>query len=235
LASSELTPGARSPSASEWCRVFLLSPAHCGGKRAGLLVRPEARFDLAERVRSPQGAPLGEVFSFLSGLYFRGKIAYANAFAAPPEGVEGALVITAGRGLVPPSTPFTLADLAFFATVPIDLREPRYRTPLESSVRALADRLPDHAEVVLLGSISSSKYVELLLDILGDRLCFPERFVGMGDMQRGSVMLKASSEGCPLRYVRAAGAVRSRAGRSAPRGRRRTASRVRPNPAAGSP
>jgi hypothetical protein len=178
-------------------------------------VRPEASFDLAERVRSPEGAPLGEVFAFLSGLYFRGKIAYANAFSAPPPGVASALVITAGRGLLPPSSPFTLADLAFFASVPIDLREPRYRTPLESSVRELAARLPEDADVVLLGSISSSKYVELLLDVVGDRLCFPEVFVGMGDMQRGSVMLKAASEGRPLSYVRAAGAARSRAGRKA--------------------
>jgi hypothetical protein len=204
-------PPTRPGSSSDRCRVFLLSPAHCGGKRAGLLVRPEAAFDLAERVRSPQGAPIGEVFSFLSGLYFRGKIAYARAFAAPPAGVEGALVITAGRGLLPAATPFTLSDLAFFASVPIDLREPRYREPLERSVHQLGDRLPGEAEVVLLGSISSSKYVELLLDALGDRLGFPEVFVGMGDMQRGSVMLRAASEGRPLAYVRAAGAVRSRA------------------------
>jgi hypothetical protein len=192
--------------------VFLLSPAHCGGKRAGLLVRPEASFDLAERVRSPVGAPISEVFAFLSGLYFRGKIAYANAFAAPPSGVEGSLVITAGRGLVPPSTPFSLPDMAFFASVPIDLREPRYRVPLERSVRALTERLPADTDVVLLGSISSSKYMELLLEIVGERLCFPEVFVGMGDMQRGSVMLKAAEAGRPLSYVRAAGTLRSRAG-----------------------
>jgi hypothetical protein len=192
-------------------RVFLLSPAHCGGKRAQLLVRPEASFELAERLRSPVGAPIGEVFAFLSGLYFRGKIAYATAFAAPPAGIDGVLVITTGRGLLPPSTPVTLADLAFFAGVRIDLREPRYRAPLEDAVRALADRLPTETQVVLLGSISSSKYVELLLDILGDRLCFPEQFVGMGDMQRGSVMLRAATEGRELTYVRAAGALRSHA------------------------
>ena len=201
---------------SAYHRVFLLSPAHCGGKRAELLVRPEASFDLAQRVRSPAGAPIGEVFAFLSGLYFRGKIAYAHAFAAPPSGVEGALVITTGYGLVPPSTPVTLSDLAFFSSVRIDLREPRYRAPLEQGVRALAERLPPDAEVILLGSISSPKYVELLLDIVGDRLCFPEAFVGMGDMKRGSVMLKAATEGRPLAYVRAAGAVRSRAARRDP-------------------
>ena len=53
--------------------------------------------------------------------------------------------------------------------------------------------------------------MELLLDVAGDRLCFPEPFVGMGDMQRGSLMLRAASAGVPLPYVNAAGAVRSRA------------------------
>ena len=62
-------------------RVFLLSPASCHGERARLLLRDEACFDLALRLRG-EGAPLGEVFSFLSGLYFRGKLAYARAFAA---------------------------------------------------------------------------------------------------------------------------------------------------------
>ena len=191
--------------------MFLLSPADCSGKRAQLLVRPEADFELARRVRSTEGAPIGEVFSFLSGLYFRGKIAYASAFASPPRGFQGTWVITTGRGLVPPETPVTLDDIAFFASVPIDLREPRYRGPLEGGVRQLADSLPPDAQVVLLGSISSPKYIELLLGVVGERLYFPERFVGMGDMQRGSVMLRAANEGRQLPYVKAAGAVRSRA------------------------
>ncbi|HEY6929256.1 MAG TPA: hypothetical protein VJA66_06235, partial [Thermoanaerobaculia bacterium] len=64
-------------------RIFLLSPASCSGARARMLLRRQARFPLAERVRRPEGAPLGEVFSFLSGLYFRGKHTYAQAFARP--------------------------------------------------------------------------------------------------------------------------------------------------------
>ena len=47
-------------------RIFLLSPAHCGGERAKLLFRPQAKFELAMQLRTPQGAPIGEVFRFLS-------------------------------------------------------------------------------------------------------------------------------------------------------------------------
>jgi hypothetical protein len=208
------------PADGEPPTVFLLSPAHCGGKRAELLVRADAEFDLAQRVRTA-GASLGDVFSFLSGLYFRGKLAYSTAFASPPLGAPGTLVITTGRGLVPPETRVTLADLEFFSSIPIDPREPRYREPLEASVRALVASLPGDARVVLLGSISSPKYVELLLGLVGERLCFPEAFVGMGDMQRGSVLLRAARDGHPLAYLRAAGAVRSRAaGRGAGAGSR---------------
>ncbi|HXH82679.1 MAG TPA: hypothetical protein VNN07_07095, partial [Candidatus Tectomicrobia bacterium] len=85
-------------------RIFLLSPASCAGERARLLLRPEAEFPLARQLRTPGGAPLGETMAFLSGLYFRGKLAYARAFATPPRGVPGALVITAGRGLLPVDT-----------------------------------------------------------------------------------------------------------------------------------
>src|SRR5207253_9073079 len=69
-------------------RVFLLSPANCNGKRAQLTLREAADFDLARRLRA-EGAPLGELFSFVSGLYFRGKLAYALRFAQPPAGTRG--------------------------------------------------------------------------------------------------------------------------------------------------
>ena len=71
-------------------RIFLLSPAHCGGKRAGLIFNEAACFALAQRLRQPQGVPIGEAFSFLSGLYFRGKLAYSRAFANPSPGTDGA-------------------------------------------------------------------------------------------------------------------------------------------------
>src|SRR5512138_1915600 len=84
-------------------RVFLLSPANSAGERMALVLSPRARFPLAHAVQG-EGAPLGEVFRFASGLYFRGKLAYAEAFARPPGGVPGALVIAPGAGLLPPET-----------------------------------------------------------------------------------------------------------------------------------
>ncbi|MBI4409163.1 MAG: hypothetical protein HY561_05615, partial [Gemmatimonadetes bacterium] len=112
-------------------RIFLLSPASATGRRARLLFSERATFPLAQRLRTPDGVELGAVFSFLSGLYFRGKLAYATAFATPPPDVPGVLVITPSRGLLLPESRVMLADLGEFATVPVDLRDARYRLPFE--------------------------------------------------------------------------------------------------------
>jgi hypothetical protein len=196
--------------------IFLLSPAHCGGRRTATLARPEAAFDLAVRVREDGGAPLGEVFSFLSGLYFRGKMAYAKAFSRPPPGVPPTLIISCGRGLLSPETRVRLADLSEFAEVDVNGANGRYTAPLLSDLRALAGGLPEGTRVVLLGSIATTKYVEVMLSVLGDRLHFPEEFIGKGDMSRGAMMLRAAESGDELRYVVAAGALRSNAGRVRP-------------------
>src|SRR6266850_2391723 len=132
-------------------RIFMLSPAYCAGKRSQLLLRPEARFALAQRLRSESGAALGELFSFLSGLYFRGKLTYSSAFACPPAGVPGIVVITPSRGLMLPSEPLYLASLQEFAEVEIGLSEKRFREPLEHSARRLTLQLREECEVVLLG------------------------------------------------------------------------------------
>jgi hypothetical protein len=176
-------------------RLFLLSPASTAGRRAQILMRQEARFDLARRVRAG-GAPIGEVFSFLSGLYFRGKLTYAGAFA--PRG--GVFVITSSDGLLPPEHVVGLADLERFASVPIQATEPRYRAPLLRDLGALAETAPD-AEVVLLGSIATDKYVEPLTTAFGDRLRFPSEFAGRGDMSRGGLLLRCVEESRELSYV----------------------------------
>ena len=187
-------------------QIFLLSPAHCGGKRAQLLMNDRATFPLAERVRSPEGLPLGEAFSFLSGLYFRGKLAYASRFERPLPGRAGTLVITASRGLVPAGAPVHLADLREFGTVDISAEDERYRAPLERDAKALA--AAGDASVVLLGSVATGKYVDVLLAIFGARLLFPTQFIGRGDMSRGALLLRAAREGSELDYQPAAGAIR---------------------------
>ena len=192
-------------------RIFLLSPAHCGGKRAGYLLDDRARFPLAQRIRD-QGITLGEAFSFLSGLYFRGKLAYATRFARPAGRTDAVQVITANRGLLPVGTVIGVDDLRAFAGVDIHQDDPRYRAPLERDLERLSAGKP---EIVLLGSIATAKYVDVLTEALGERLLFPAEFVGRGDMSRGALLLRASREGRELACIPVAGAVRSTARRRA--------------------
>jgi len=188
-------------------RIFLLSPADCSGKRARLLQSPDADHELARRLRGREGAELGEVFSFVSSLYFRGKLAYARAFARPPRGLAGAHVITPCDGLKAPESLVRRADLRRYAGVDVDPDEERYRRPLLRDLGALAARGAD-ADVVLLGSIASRKYTDLLTAVLGARVLFPADFVGRGDMSRGGLMLRCAGEGRELRYVPLLGAER---------------------------
>jgi hypothetical protein len=181
-------------------RVFLLSPASCGGGRAAILMSPRAQFDLARRLRE-EGAPLGETFAFLSGLYFRGKLAYAQAFAAPPPGTPGVLVITSRGGLRPPEERITLATLRRFAGVPIDAGEPRYLKPLLRDALELMGQAGPECEFVLLGSIASEKYREPLGAVFGPRLRFPPAFLGRGDMSRGGLLLRCVDARQELDYA----------------------------------
>jgi hypothetical protein len=187
-------------------RIFLLSPAHCGGKRARILLNERATFPLAQRLRAPSGVALGEAFSFLSGLYFRGKLAYADRFARPPSGECGVQVITTDRGLLAPDAPVRSRDLREFGTVDIRPDHPGYREPLARDLARLGDNAD--ADVVLLGSVATGKYVDVLLEFLGNRLLFPPDFVGRGDMSRGALLLRAVQAGTELAYAPVAGAIR---------------------------
>ena len=187
-------------------RTFLLSPAYAGGRRAQMILSDRAQFDLARRLRAGRMASLGEVFTFLSGLYFRGKLAYAETFARPDS--SRVLVITPTRGLVPAETPITLRDLREFAQVDIEVDDPRYREPLERDVRRLVRRLTPECDVVLLGSIATGKYIDVLLRIIKERLRFPSDFVGRGDMSRGGLLLRCAVDRTELRYIPVDGALR---------------------------
>src|SRR3954462_9126584 len=139
-------------------RIFLLSPARLDGKRARLLFHPVTMFPVARALHSSAGAPIGEIFTFLSGLYFRGKLAYAAAFARPPRRANsGVFVITPNRGLLAPSVRLTLNDLADLAKTDIDPSEGAFHKPLRQDAEALAQEFGPRGEPVLLGSIATTK------------------------------------------------------------------------------
>ena len=187
-------------------QVFILSPARCEGKRVDLLLRDKAQFELAVRIREC-GAPIGEVFSFLSGLYFRGKLNYARKFSDPRASVPGVWVITAGKGLVPSGEIVHSHDLRAFASVPIDLNEPRYVNPIKRDATALSKALGPDGRAVLLGSLATDKYVGVLQSTWRERLVFPREFVGRGDMSRGGLLLRCCDENRELEYIPIAGAI----------------------------
>lgn len=197
-------------------RIFLLSPARSTGLRAQLLTRPNASFELARRLQIGD-ATVGDVFAFCSGLYFRGKLTYARRFAQPPVGMQGVHVITPSRGLVSPDDRAGLAEMREFSAVNVNAAEARFAKPLEASARALAAKFA--GEVVLLGSIATGKYLEVLLPVFGDRLLFPSDFVGRGDMSRGGLLLRSAAAGMELVYIPVAGAIRK--GRRPPKLERR--------------
>jgi hypothetical protein len=178
-----------------------------------MVMSPAAQFTVARQIRSAEGAAIGDVFSFVSGLYFRGKLAYARRFARPPDPSDpvaagGVLVITPNAGLRSAQTAIGLEQFTAFARATVDIRNAGYRIPLEQGARALLESVGPDCEVVLLGSIASGKYVEILQPIFGDRLVFPPAFVGRGDMSRGGLMLRCVMAGIELEYVPIAGAVR---------------------------
>jgi hypothetical protein len=164
-------------------------------------------FELAVQLRE-HGASLGALFSFMSGLYFRGKLAYSEAFAKPPAGLPGTLIITPGRGLRAPHEILAIDELEQIAGVEVDETNPRYREPLERDARLIAESLPVECEAVLLGSVATSKYLSVLAGAFQNRLRFPADFVGRGDMSRGGLMLRCVDNGEELTYIELAGAVR---------------------------
>ncbi len=180
--------------------VYLLSPAHCGGRRATLLLKPGASSALALRLRAGT-LSLGEAFAFMSGLYFRGKLAYARAFTARHAAHATSLVITPTRGLMDPEALVSVGLLQEFATTDIAAGDDRYRLPLERDLTALVRRLTTAARVVLLGSIASDKYVDVLSPALGVRLHYPTAFIGRGDMSRGGLLLRQAASGDELEYA----------------------------------
>ena len=116
-----------------------------------------------------------------------------------------ALGMAPGLGLCPPETRIDAAALARMGGVSVE--SAAFVGPLRRDVERLAMTLGD-AQVVLLGSIATGKYLDTLLAVLGERLLFPAEFVGRGDMSRGGLLLRCVRAGQELSYVPVAGAVR---------------------------
>jgi hypothetical protein len=183
---------------------FLLSPARCDGRRAQQLLSPNASFPLAVELREPHGAPIGDVFAFVSGLYFRGKLTYARAFAA----ASGIRVITTNRGLLPPDETVGPRDLVDFASVDLSEAGDDFLIPFLRDAQRIKAVAPKGSRFVLLGSIATNKYVAPLVEVFGDALLFPRDFIGRGDMSRGGLMLRAATAQQELDYIPVATAVR---------------------------
>jgi hypothetical protein len=184
-------------------KIFLLSPANTIGVRAKQLISPNADFEAARLYRSPEGVPIAMAFAFMSSLYFRGKIGYAMHFAESQAAVvkQGVFVITAGFGLVAPDWRLTPERMTLMARTPIDAGNRNYQNPLERDAVALAANLENDAQVILLGSVASGKYIDILQPIFQARLRFPAAFAGLGDMSRGGLMLRAVRANRELEYT----------------------------------
>ena len=186
-------------------KLFLLSPAQAGGVRAQQLLNPRASFALARKFQNG-GLTLAEVFAFSSGLYFRGKITYATRFAGNAAG--GLVrVITSNAGLLDPNTVIGPRELIAFGATEIEVSDPKYHQPLRKDAKLLAQSIGTNGTAILLGSIATPKYRDLLLEVFGDRLHFPTDFVGRGDMSRGALLLRAAGTGQELSYESVRGAV----------------------------
>jgi hypothetical protein len=165
-----------------------------------MLLRDGSSMPMA--VRLAEGTlPLGEAFSFMSGLYFRGKVAYAKAFGRRVDPGPSAFVITPTRGLQPPDVLVDRDVIEEFAALDVAHDEPRYRDPVVADARKLVAALADDARVVLLGSVATAKYLDVLASIFQSRLYFPSAFIGRGDMSRGGLMLRSASSGEELEYI----------------------------------
>ena len=189
-------------------KLFILSPARCDGRRAQALLNPAAEFPLAVQLRSVEGATIGEVFTFLSGLYFRGKLTYARTRASTNAAPTDIRIITTNRGLVTPDERVGPDDLEEFACVDLAEAGASFERPLVRDADQLRASLGADTIAVLLGSIATNKYVAPLMRVFGDRLVFPRDFIGRGDMSRGGLLLRYAAAARELEYIPVATAAR---------------------------
>jgi hypothetical protein len=102
----------------------------------------------------------------------------------------------------------TMLEMQGLAKNQIDLSDKRYCCTLRRSAEEIAGKLVKQSQVVLLGSIATGKYVDLLLEVFDERLLFPVEFVGRGDMSRDGLLLRCAYDKLELSYVPVRGAIR---------------------------
>ena len=100
-----------------------------------------------------------------------------------------------------PDTVVTLSDLRRISSTSIDEKNSHYRLPLDSDLRRLRKMVGNETDVILLGSVATSKYITPITDVFGERLLFPKDFLGRGDMSRGSMLLRCCEQGLELEYL----------------------------------
>jgi len=180
--------------------IFLISPANMSGVRGTRLLCETGKGDVHMRLKG-EGVELGEVFSYVSSLYFRGKLEYGNAFGNKPSVGPGPYIITPSAGLVSPKTKVRLEELRAICNTEIDASNDQFCRPLENDVRRLRQKY-EGSRFVLLGSIATPKYVEPLMRALEGDLFYPSAFVGLGDMSRGALLLQCARTQVELVYTR---------------------------------
>ncbi len=179
-------------------QLFLLSPAYCGGRRAGYLLREGSTLPLAMRLAAGT-LTLGEAFSFMSGLYFRGKLGYAQAFGRHET---PALVITPTRGLLPPETLVTPASAARVRDVDVDADDrPLSRGRSIAACGRSRDRCRPRRASSCWAALRPASTLTCSTRTFGERLHFPSDFVGRGDMSRGGLMLRCVAPGPSSTYT----------------------------------
>jgi hypothetical protein len=181
-------------------RIFLLSPATAHGAKGKTLLEAEPRTPAARRFRE-EGMAVGDVFRYLSGLYFNGKLTYARTLGAPPSGLEGmeALVISMTDGLLAPEMPVGPEELRRYAAA--ERGSEAGRRALEEDARALASEVGDECDVVLLGALATGKYTDALLPVFGERLLYPRALLGLGQLDRGALLFRCVRAGTELDYA----------------------------------
>jgi hypothetical protein len=182
--------------------IFLISPANMSGVRGTRLLGKTSKTDMQARL-SGEGVELGEVFTYVSGLYFRGKLEYGRMFGSS-KGTPGVHVITPAAGLVSPDKKVTLEELRSICGAEVNANNPAYCEPLEGDIHRLR-QTSESSRFVLLGSIATPKYLEPLMRAIGDDLFYPLDFIGLGDMSRGSLLLRSVRAEVELEYVSARG------------------------------